>query len=76
MATAQQRPPGPGAGVLAAVDHNDAVDDGVVDALGVRPGILERIRVADGRGVEDRDIGCQTFMDLSTIRQPEDLRGE
>ena len=71
-----QRSPRPRPGVVASIDHQNAIDNGVVHARRIRLRLLERVRLCHGRRIEDDDVGREALVQLTAIPQAENLRGQ
>src|SRR4051794_17215398 len=60
-----------GPGVLAVLDHEDAVDEHEADADGVLVGPLEGGAVGDGGGVERDDVGAEALAKQAAVADRE-----
>ena len=47
-------------GVVAAVDHDHAIDNGVAHTRRIRLGLLERVRLSHRRRIEDDQVGRES----------------
>ena len=62
---------GPGTGVLPLIDHDDAIDDHHLDAVGVLVRIVKAGAVGNRLGVEQDEIGGVAGRDRTAIHQAE-----
>src|SRR3954452_5775694 len=60
---------GPGTGVLPLIDHDDAIDDHHVDAVGVLVRIVKAGAVGNRLGVEKDKIGGTADSDRAAVRE-------
>lgn len=62
-----------GSGHFALVDDGNAVDQHIVHALGELIGIVEGCEVANGRGIEDRDVSPHAYPEQATAFEAQAL---
>ena len=68
-------PSGTRAGVLAAVDDDDAVDEHVLDAAGVVMRVVDRRDLVETVEVEDDDVGCVARAQEAAVPRPKCAAG-